>query len=105
VGARAVQRVLPPSDSPPPPKLVNRPGRLAMLMRVALPGIPSAEDGNGGRAYLALLVVALALVLLGGSRLIYPLPLGLQPGAAAPTAAAASLLVVFFASRVWADLH
>ncbi|HEV8240993.1 MAG TPA: tetratricopeptide repeat protein [Thermoanaerobaculia bacterium] len=103
--ALALQRVLPREDSPPPPKLVNRPGRLAMLMRVALPGIPSAEGGNGGRAYLALLVVALALVLLGGSRLIYPLPLGLQPGAAAPTAAAASLLVIFFASRVWADLH
>jgi tetratricopeptide (TPR) repeat protein len=103
--ALALQRVLPRADTPPPPKLVNRPGKLAMLMRVALPGIPSAEDGNGGRAYLALLVVALALVLLGGSRLIYPLPLGLQPGAAAPTAAAASLLVVFFASRVWADLH
>ena len=103
--ALALQRLLPRADSPPPPKLVNRPGKLAMLMRVALPGIPSAEDGNGGRAYLALLVVALALVLLGGSRLIYPLPLGLQPGAAAPTVAAASLLVVFFASRVWADLR
>jgi len=103
--ALALQRLLPRGDSPPPPKLVNRPGRLAMLLRVALPGIPSAEDGNGGRAYLALLVVALALVLVGGSRLIFPLPLGLQPGAAAPTVAAASLLVVFFASRVWADLH
>ncbi len=103
--ALALQRVLPRGDSPPPPRLVNRPGRLAMLLRVALPGIPSAEDGNGGRAYLALLVMALALVLLGGSRLIYPLPLGLQPGAAAPTVAAASLLVVFFASRVWADLR
>jgi len=103
--ALALQRVLPRGDNPPPPRLVNRPGRWAMLLRVLLPGIPSAEDGNGGRAYLALLVVALALVLLGGSRLIYPLPLGLQPGAAAPTVAAASLLVVFFASRVWADLH
>jgi tetratricopeptide (TPR) repeat protein len=103
--ALALQRLLPRGDSPPPPRLINRPGRLAMLLRVLLPGIPSAEDGNGGRAYLALLVVALALVLLGGSRLIYPLPLGLQPGAAAPTAAAASLLVLFFAGRVWADLH
>ncbi|HXT21584.1 MAG TPA: tetratricopeptide repeat protein, partial [Thermoanaerobaculia bacterium] len=69
--ALALQRLLPRGDSPPPPRLVNRPGRLAMLLRVLLPGIPSAEDGNGGRAYLALLVVALALVLLGGSRLIY----------------------------------
>jgi tetratricopeptide (TPR) repeat protein len=103
--ALALQRVLPRGDSPPPPRLVNRPGRLAMLLRVLLPGIPSAEDGNGGRAYLALLVVALALVLLGGSRLIYPLPLGLQPGTAAPAAAAATLLVLFLAGRVWADLR
>jgi tetratricopeptide (TPR) repeat protein len=103
--ALALQRVLPRRDAPAPPRLVNRPGPLATVMRVALPGIPSAEDGNGGRAYLALLVVALALVLLGGSRLIYPLPLGTQPGAVAPAAFAVAMLVVFFGSRVWADRH
>jgi tetratricopeptide (TPR) repeat protein len=103
--AFGLQWVLPRGDNPPPPRLVNRPGRWAMLLRVALPGIPSAEDGNGGRAYFALLVVALALVLLGGGRLIFPQPLGLQPGAAAPIALAALTLAVFFAGRVWADLH
>ncbi len=103
--ALALFRVLPRGDSPPPPRLVNRPGMLAMLLRVMLPGIPSAEDGNGGRAYLALLVVALVPVLLGGQRLLYPLPLGLQPGAAVPIALAALTVVVFLVGRVWADLH
>ncbi|HEV8631609.1 MAG TPA: tetratricopeptide repeat protein, partial [Thermoanaerobaculia bacterium] len=103
--AIALLRVLPRGDSPPPPRLVNRPGLVATALRVALPGIPSAEDGNGGRAYLALLVVALMLVLLGGSRLIYPVPLGLQPGTGVPTTLAVFTLAVFLGGRVWADLH
>ena len=103
--AAVLARVLPRGEGPPASRLVNRPGRLATLLRVALPGVPSAEDGNGGRAYLALLVVALAVVLLGGSRLVYPLPLGLHPGAAAPAAAAALTLVLFFGGRVWADFR
>jgi tetratricopeptide (TPR) repeat protein len=105
LAAFALQFVLPRGDSPPAPRLVNRPGPLAMLLRVALPGLPSAEDGNGGRAYLALLVVALVAVLLAGSRLVYPLPLGFQPGTAVPTALAALTLAFFFAGRVWADLR
>ena len=103
--AVGLQWVLPRADSPPQPRLVNRPGRLATLLRVLLPGLPSAEDGNGGRAYLAMVVVALALVLLGGSRFLYPLPLGLDPGPAAPTTLAATMLVLFFGGRLWADLH
>ena len=38
--ALALQRVLPRGDSPPPPRLVNRPGPLAMLLRVAAAGHP-----------------------------------------------------------------
>ncbi len=103
--AFGLQWVLPRGDNPPAPKLINRPGKLATMLRVALPGIPSAEEGNGGRAYLALVVVALAVVLLGGARLIFPQPLGLQPGAAAPAALAAVMLLVFLGGRIWADLH
>jgi tetratricopeptide (TPR) repeat protein len=103
--ALVLQRILPRGDSPTTPRLIHRPGALATAMRVALPGVPSAEGGNGGRAYLALLVVALAIVLLGGGHIIYPLPLGLEPGTALPTALATLTLVVFFGSRVWADRH
>jgi tetratricopeptide (TPR) repeat protein len=103
--AFGLQWVLPRGDNPPAPKLINRPGKLATMLRVALPGIPSAEEGNGGRAYLALVVVALAVVLLGGARLIFPQPLGLQPGAAAPAALAALMLLVFLGGRIWADLR
>lgn len=103
--AFGLQWVLPRGDNPPSPKLINRPGKLATMLRVALPGIPSAEEGNGGRAYLALVVVALAVVLLGGAHLIFPQPLGLQPGAAAPVALAVSMLVVFLGGRIWADLR
>lgn len=103
--AFVLARVLPRGEAPPTVKLVNRPGTLATVLRVALPGVPSAEEGNGARAYLALLVFALALVLLGGAHLVYPLPLGLHPGAAAPTIAAALTLVLFFGGRIWADFH
>jgi hypothetical protein len=61
--------------------------------------------GNGGRAYAAWLVVALAAVLFGGGRLLYSLPLGLHPGDVAPTVAAALTLLLFYASRLWLELR
>ena len=80
-------------------------GALARAVRVLLPGLRSAEEGNGGRAYLALLVVALVVVLIGGWRLLYPVPLGLQPNAAGPLVLAAVTLVLFYGGRLWRDLR
>jgi tetratricopeptide (TPR) repeat protein len=103
--AFALARVLPRGDAPQAPRLVNRPGWLATVLRVLLPGVPSAEEGNGARAYLAVLVVALVIVLLGGARLVFPVPLGIQPGTAIPTTLACLTLVAFLGGRVWADRH
>jgi tetratricopeptide (TPR) repeat protein len=102
--AIALHRVLPKSDAPQPPRFAHRPGAVARTVRVLLPGLGSAEEGNGGRAYLALLVVALVVVIVGGSRLVYPVPIGLQPGDAAPAAIAVATLLVFYATRLWLDL-
>jgi tetratricopeptide (TPR) repeat protein len=103
--ALALGRVLPKSDAPPPPRFAHRPGAAARAVRLVLPGLRSAEEGNGGRAYLALLVIALVVVLVSGARLVYPLPLGLQPGDLAPVTLAAATLVAFYAGRLWVELR
>lgn len=103
--ALALQRVLPRGDTPPPPRFAHRPGAVARTLRVLLPGLQSAEEGNGGRAYGSLLVVALVVVLLAGARLTYPLPIGVQPSGAAMATVAIATLVVFFAARLWRDLR
>lgn len=100
--AVVLARLLPQGDVPPRLSGSGRAGRLA---RVALPGLTSAEDGHGGRAFAALLVVALVVVLLGGARMLYPLPLGLHPGGVAPTAAALLVLAFFYGGRAWLELR
>jgi tetratricopeptide (TPR) repeat protein len=101
--ALVLRRLLPIADTPPPPRLLGR--GLQRVARFALPGLPSASIGNGGRAYGAWLVVALAAMLFGGGRLLYSLPLGLHPGDVAPTVAAALTLLLFYASRLWLELR
>jgi tetratricopeptide (TPR) repeat protein len=100
--AVVLSRLLPHADTPPWPPGSGRGARLA---RIALPGLLSAQDGHGGRAFAALVVVGLVVVLLGGARLLFPLPLGLYPGDAAPTAAALLVLALFYGGRVWLDLR
>ena len=100
--AVVLARLLPQAGVPP---RVPGSGRAARLARLALPGLTSAEDGHGGRALAALLVVAFVVVLLGGARLLFPLPLGLHPGGAASTAAALLVLALFYAGRAWRELR
>jgi tetratricopeptide (TPR) repeat protein len=97
--ALVLSRLLPRPDTPPAGLGA---GRLARLARIALPGLSSAEDGNGGRALAALLVVGLVVVLLGGARVLFPLPLGLHPVDAGP-AAAGIVLALFYGGRIWLE--
>lgn len=83
---------------------VERTGPLARLARVALPGLAAAEEGKGGRAYGALLVLAALVLVLAPDRLGYSLPLGFDPGDAVPVAVAVAGLVAFFAARLWWDV-
>jgi tetratricopeptide (TPR) repeat protein len=103
--ALALHRVLPRRDAPSPPRFAHRSGGVARVVRLLLPGLRSAEEGNGGRTYLSMLVVALVVMLLGGSRVLYPVPIGLQPGDAGPLALAIGTLVAFYGGRFWRDLR
>ena len=100
--AVVLARLLPTSEVPP--RLPSS-GHLARLARLAVPGLTSAQDGHGGRTFAALLVVGLVAVLLGGTSLLYPLPLGLHPGGAAAVVAAVLVLALFFAGRAWLELR
>jgi tetratricopeptide (TPR) repeat protein len=57
--------------------------------RALLPGVPSLVDGHGARAYLALLLPAVLVLLPGADALTFELPLGHYAG---PVAAVASLI-------------
>ena len=50
-------------------------------------------------------VIGVAVVLLGGARLLFPLPLGLDPGGAGPTVAALLALALLYGGRAWLELR
>ncbi|HEY8019653.1 MAG TPA: tetratricopeptide repeat protein [Thermoanaerobaculia bacterium] len=74
--------------------------RLASLRRALLPGLPSAEAGQGGKTFLALLVpVALLMLPLFGD-LGYRIPWGYDPGSLMPWVFAVLGLVIYLLARL-----
>jgi tetratricopeptide (TPR) repeat protein len=65
-----------------------------------LPGLASADEGHGGRGFLAALVLAGLVLLLAPRSLGFSLPWGLDPERGVAVATVLASLVVFFALRV-----
>lgn len=80
-------------------------GGLARWRRVLLPGLASAEAGEGGKAFLALLVPAALLTLPLTGRLGYRVPWGYDPGSLIPWLAALLGLAAFLAARLQRELR
>lgn len=80
--------------------LLGRESWLERLARVVVPGLSSAETGDGARAFLGLLVPTAALMLPFHTVIGFSLPWGYEPGGALPWAAAIVVLSVFYAVRL-----
>ncbi len=79
------------------------PGRLDLVRRVALPGVPEAERGQWGRA-LAAVAVAIGLATLPvAASLGFPVPWGLDPGGGLAWVALAVGGAIYLVVRVLAE--
>lgn len=87
-------RAPPNSDDPPGP-----------WRRAMVPGLTSIEAGEGVRGLAALLLPAALLLLPWGGALGYRLPLGFDPGSAAPWLVCALGLAALVAVRLWLELR
>jgi tetratricopeptide (TPR) repeat protein len=74
--------------------------------RILLPGVAAAEAGEGGRAFLALLVLAGLLTLPMAGDLGYSIPWGYDPGNATLWTFTALGLLLYFGARLrWELTH
>ena len=104
--AFAFQRLGPSAaEAPQATPLSHQSGFLPRLVRVLVPGLTASEEGNGGRAFAAVLGVALLVLLLAARHVGLDLPLGLDPGYVAQVSVAVGGLVVFLVARVVWDLR
>src|SRR6202035_5778152 len=89
----------------PPLELRFGTGALARWSRVLLPGVSSAEAGEGGRVFLALLVPAALLTVPLLPRLGYRIPWGYDPGDLAPWIVTSIGLLAYLGARVRWELR
>ncbi|HVS14614.1 MAG TPA: hypothetical protein VMV46_11865 [Thermoanaerobaculia bacterium] len=68
--------------------------------RLLVPGLASAESGEGGRCFLALLIPTAALLLPFQRTLGFAVPWGYEPGSAMLWAAALATLTLYYAVRL-----
>jgi tetratricopeptide (TPR) repeat protein len=73
---------------------------LEQSVRVVVPGLASAESGEGGRCFLALLVPTAALLLPHHRALGFAVPWGYEPGSAILWVAALGILTIYYALRL-----
>jgi tetratricopeptide (TPR) repeat protein len=82
-----------------------QPSRRALWSRVLLPGLSSADAGEGAKAFLALLLPTALLMLPIFWRLGYRIPWEYDPGHLASWIAAISGLLLFFGARLRWELR
>ncbi|HXU46176.1 MAG TPA: hypothetical protein VN783_11670 [Thermoanaerobaculia bacterium] len=90
------------TEAPLDLKLGSRAGH--RWLRVFLPGFPSAEVGDGGRGFFALLAPLVLASIPFASRLGYRIPWGYEPGPGAGWIVALVGLAAYFAARYRWDL-
>ncbi len=90
--------------SQPPIEPDYRRGTLARLGRACLPGLTAAEMGEGGKAFLALLLPVALLLLPQFEAVGYRLPLGYVPGKTLAWAVAIVGLAVYLGIRLRREL-
>jgi tetratricopeptide (TPR) repeat protein len=78
---------------------------LAVWRRVLVPGLASAEAGDGARAFLALLAPAALLMLPRFERLGYRIPWGYDPGNLASWTLAVAGLLLYVGARLRWELR
>jgi tetratricopeptide (TPR) repeat protein len=78
---------------------------LALWRRVLVPGLASAEAGDGARAFLALLAPAALLMLPRFERLGYRIPWGYDPGNLASWTLAIAGLLLYVGARLRWELR
>jgi tetratricopeptide (TPR) repeat protein len=83
-----------------PATALGRESWLERLARVVVPGLGSAESGDGARGFLALLVPTAALMLPFHTVIGFSLPWGYEPGATFPWIVAIAVVSVFYAVRL-----
>ncbi|HEV3078028.1 MAG TPA: tetratricopeptide repeat protein, partial [Thermoanaerobaculia bacterium] len=79
--------------------------RLDLWRRVLVPGLASAEAGDGARAFLALLAPAALLMLPRFERLGYRIPWGYDPGNLASWALVVAGLLLYVGARLRWELR
>jgi tetratricopeptide (TPR) repeat protein len=89
----------------PPVELRFSPRRLAFWGRIFLPGVASAEIGEGGRSFLALWIPVLCLLLPFFGTIGYRIPWGFDPGSGFLWLLAALGLLLYFAFRLRWELR
>lgn len=70
------------------------------MVRAFLPGLTSAEEGHGGRGFLAVLFPAALLLIVAPGRVGFDLPWGLSPDRGVVVAAIFAFLVLFLGIRL-----
>lgn len=75
-------------------------GKLSSWIRALLPGLRSAEAGDGGRAFLAVLLPVSALLWVVSGAFAYPMDWGIAPGGQVVTICTVLALGVLFGLRV-----
>jgi len=89
----------------PPIDLSLDRGIFERLIRAFLPGLEAAEVGEGGHAFVSLLVAVSLLMLPLGGVLTFSLPLGFAPGKTLPWTIAILGLLIFFGVRLVRELR
>ncbi len=84
----------------PPGPPAAKTGFLDRALQFIVPGLPSAEDGRGVRAYLAALMPILAVTLPLIGYIGYRVPLGYDPGQAVTSVVGIGMLALFYLFRL-----